>query len=50
MTRLFGFTVIILILLNLNFLYAQDEIDTRGSGKNGVIAAGKKEAVDAKGA
>ena len=30
-----------------SFLYAQEDIGSRGSSKNGVIAAGKKEAVAA---
>jgi gamma-glutamyltranspeptidase/glutathione hydrolase len=38
---------IVLIILTFNLLFAQSEIGNRGSGKNGVIAAGKKEAVAA---
>jgi gamma-glutamyltranspeptidase len=47
MRKVFLLAVIISILLNFSFLFAQNEIGNRGSGKNGVIAAGKKEAVAA---
>lgn len=47
MKRLFTKSIIFVVILNFSFLGAQNEIGNRGSGKNGVIAAAKKEAVAA---
>jgi gamma-glutamyltranspeptidase/glutathione hydrolase len=47
MNTVFRFSVIISIFLIFNILIAQEEIGRRGSGKNGIIAAGKKEGVAA---
>ena len=47
MFRLFTFTLIAIIIISATCVSAQEEIGNRGSGKNGVVAAGKKEAVAA---
>jgi len=45
--NLFTKSVIFILILTFSFLGAQNDIGNRGSGKNGIIAAGKKEGVAA---
>lgn len=47
MKRIFPIILIAIVILSVTILYAQEKIGQRGSGKNGIIAAGKPEAVEA---
>ncbi|MFZ1289884.1 MAG: gamma-glutamyltransferase [Melioribacteraceae bacterium] len=47
MKKIYLIMIIAIVILNFTNIYAQEKIGQRGSGKNGIIAAGKPEAVEA---